>query len=150
LAEEEKQWQAEKAALRNDLKMAQPAFLKAVGLLEDCQLKDTAMSYLAAIAGEFEDEEQSKQWLLKRIEIPCATNTTKAESYYALGVKQWSCAYTLTSKYSNPKQSATDPFHFRAIANPADKQKFASCLSDGAAYLEKALQANPNYTDALF
>lgn len=150
LDEEERQWKAKREALQKDLKVAQPAFVKAAELAEDCQVKDAAMAYLVAIAGEFDDEEQSRQWLLKRIESPCATKGSRAESYYALGVKQWSCAYQVTGKYANSKLKATDPFHFRAITNLADKQQFDSCLATGAAYIEKALEADPDYVDAMF
>lgn len=146
--EENRRWEAKQAALEKDMKVAQPFFLKAVELADDCQIKDTAMAYLAAIAGQLGDDGQQREWLLKRIESSCATNSAKAESYYALGVKQWECAYTLTGKYANKK--AADPFHFRAIRNPADKQQFDNCAAKAAEFLEKALEAQPDYVDALF
>lgn len=150
MAEEDKQWKAKKAAFQNDLKIAQPAFLKATELSDDCLIKDTAMAYLAAAAGEFDDEQQRTRWLLKRVESPCATNFAKAESYFALAVENWQCAYTLTEKYAKPKLKDSEPFHFRAIADPADKRQFDKCLADGFGYLEKALAADPEYSDAMF
>ncbi len=150
IAEEDKQWKAKKAAFQKDLKIAQPAFLKAQELADDCLIKDTAMAYLAAAAGEFDDEQQRTQWLLKRAESHCAINFAKAESYFALAVNHWQCAYTLTEKYAKPKLKDSDPFHFRAIADPADKQQFDKCLADGLGYLEKALAADPYYPDAMF
>ncbi len=148
IAEEEKHWELERQALLNDLKIARPMFQKAAELAEDCQLKDSAMTYLAAIARELDESEQEKQWLLRRIDSACATSSIKAESYYALGAKQWQCAYDLTSKYANKK--ATDYFHFRTIANPADKQKLDTCIITAAEFLEKALEADPNFPDAMF
>lgn len=148
--EEEKQWQAKKAAFQEDLKVIQPAFLKAVELAADCQIKDTAMAYLAAIASDFERNEEYRQWLLKRLESSCATNVARAETYYALGVNQWSCAYRLANKYENAKLKYSDPFHFRAITNPADKRQFESCLAACAAYIEKALETDAGYSDAMF
>lgn len=150
IAEEEKQREMKDAAHRSDLKVAQPAFLKASELAEDCQIKDAAMSYLAVIAGDLDDADQRRQWLLKRIDSPCATNRVKAESYYALGVKQWGCAYNLTTKYANRKLQNADPFHFRGIASPEDKQKFGNCLTTGAEYIEKALEADPGFVDAMY
>lgn len=149
IAEEDKKWEAKKAAFQKDLKIAQPAFLKAAELADDCQIKDAAMSYLAAAASEFDDQEQERKWVLKRIESPCSTNTAKAESYFLLAVKQWSCAYQLTEKYAKPGLKATDPFHFRSL-NAKDKKQFDACLSSGFEYLEKALNLNPEYPDALF
>ena len=146
--EEDRKWKAQVAALQKDLKIAQPAFLKAAELAVDCQIKDAATAYLAAIATEFDDTELQKQWLLKRIESTCATNSAKAESYYALGVKQWECAYELTGKYANKK--AADPFHFRAITNPAEKQKFDNCVTTAIQYFEKALEADPKFIGAFF
>ena len=146
--EEERQWKAKQAALERDMKIAQPLFLKAVELTDDCQIKDTAMAYLAAIASQLGDDDGHREWLLKRIESSCATNSAKAESYYALGVKQWECAYTLTGKYANKK--AADPFHFRAITNLADKNQFDNCAARAAEFIEKALEAQPDYVDALF
>ncbi len=148
LDEEDRKWKTKVAALQKDLKVAQPAFLKAAELAVDCQTKDAAMAYLAAIAVEFDDTELQKQWLLKRIESSCATNSAKAESYYALGVKQWECAYNLTGKYANKK--AADPFHFRAISDPADKLKFGNCVTAGIEYMGKALEADPGLVDAMY
>lgn len=148
IAEDEKKWKAEQESLLKDLKVARPAFLKAAELADDCQIKDSSMAYLAAISREFNEDEQEGQWLLKRIESPCATNSVKAESYYALGVKQWAGAYELTSKYASKK--AADPFHFRSITNPADKQQFDRYVATAAEYLEKALGADPNFVDAMY
>ncbi len=148
IVEEDKQREIKEAAFREDLKAARPAFLKAADLADDCKIKDLAMSYLASIASEFEEDDQQRQWLLKRIDSPCATNTTRAESYYALGVKQWECAYTLTGKYALKK--AADPFHFRAITNSADKHQFDICAGRAAEFLEKALEAQPDFVDAMF
>ncbi len=148
IAEDEKQWKAKHDALLKDLKVAQPFFLKAAEVADDCQIKDVAMAYLAAIAREFEDGDGERQWLLKRIEHPCATNSVKAESYYALGVKQWAGAYELSGKYASKK--AADPFHFRSFTNPADKQKFDRYVAAADEYLEKALGADPNFVDAMF
>lgn len=146
--EENRKWKAQVEALKKDLKVAQPAFVKAAELAVDCQVKDAAMAYLAAIALELDDMELQKQWLFKRIEGPCATNRAKAESYYVLGVKQWARAYDLTGKYADKK--AADPFHFRTITNPADKQQLDSCISTAAQYFEKALEADPKFVDAVF
>lgn len=150
IAEEEKQAEMKAAAHRSDVKVALPAFLKASELAEDCQIKDAAMSYLAMIADHLDDTERERQWLLKRIDSPCATNRIKAESYYSLGIKQWVSAYNLTSKYANPKLKAADPFHFRVIANPAEKLKFANYVTTGGEYLEKALEADPGFVDAMY
>lgn len=146
--EENRKWKAKVDALQKDLKSAQPAFVKAAELAVDCQFKDAAMAYLAAIALEFDDTQLQKQWLFKRIESPCATNRAKAESYYLLGVKQWARAYDLTGKYTNKK--VADPFHFRIITNPADKQQLDNCISTAAQYFEKSLEADPKFADAVF
>lgn len=146
--EEERQQKVKRDALQKDLKIVQPAFVKAAELAEDCQVKDAAMAYLAAIADEFDSTEQRRQWLFKRIESPCATNEIKAEVYYSLGVQEWSCAYQITGKYANKK--AADLFHFRAVTNPADKQQLERCLTKAPEFIEKALAMSPDYVDAMY
>ena len=149
--EEDRQHKANEAAMREDLAAAVlPAIRKAYDLANDCQTKDAAMLYLNRIAVSLNNRQEARQWLLKRAESDCASKESVAESYYALGVEEWSCAYGLIEKYTNPKLKAADPFHFRAMTNSADKRQFDACLAAGFQHIEKALAANPNYVDAMF
>jgi len=147
-AEEEKQWKANKAAMREEFNAAAlPAIRKAYDLATECQTKDAAMFYLAWMASSLNDGEQARQWLLKRAESDCASKEAIAESYYALGVEEWACADQITEKYRDRK--AGEPFHFRKITSPSDKRQFDNCLGRSEAYMEKALEANPDYGDAM-
>lgn len=147
-AEEDRQRKAHEAAMREDFASSvQPAIRKAYDLASDCQTKDAARSYLTWIAFSMGDKEAATQWLLKRANDECSSKESVAESYYALGVEEWACAYSVSGKYKDRK--ASDPFHFRRIANASDRQQFDNCLSRSAEYIEKALATNQDYVEAL-
>lgn len=150
-AEEERQRKAKELAMRKEMTATiLPAIRKAYDLANDCQTKDAVMSYLNRIAVSLNNRQEARQWLLTRAESDCASKESVAESYYALGVEEWSCAYDLIERYTNPKLKAADPFHFRAITRSEDKRQFDACLAAGFQYIEKALEANPDYADAMF
>lgn len=148
-AEEERQREADVAAMREEMSKAiLPAIRKAYELTGDCQTKDAALLYLNRIADSLGQTQEARQWLLKRAESDCSSKESLAESYYTLAVEEWACAYKVSGKYK--VKSEVDPFQFRQITNAADKRQFETCLSRSEAYIEKALTADPNYVDAMY
>jgi len=132
-----------------DLNGAVNAFQKALDLATDCRTKDLALSYLATAYGEIGAEVEETETILKRAESECATTEIKMASYYSLGVKNWQCAYSLSTAYIDKNKLSYDPFHYRNFTDPTDKQRFDDCTTKGLEYIEKALALDPEYVSAI-
>ncbi len=116
---------------------------------KDCKVRDTAIGYIAAINGDrLENEAAQREWLLKRTEGECATTDIKAQTYYSIGVKYWQCAFGITNVYADKQKNDSDPFHYRNINNPKDKEKFDDCVNKSFEYLNKSIAAKPDYSEA--
>ena len=120
----------------------------------DCKVRDTAIGYIAAIYGDklegdkAANEAAQREWLLKRTEGECATTDIKAQTYYSIGVKYWQCAFGLSNAYADKQKNDSDPFHYRNINNPKDKEKFDDCVNKSFEYLNKSIAAKPDYSEA--
>lgn len=130
-------------------------YKKALALSESkCANYDNAISYIASIYMDLGNEEEWRNWMLQRAEGKCVVdNTVKATTYYAVGVKYWTCSYDQTTRYQDKAKLASDPFHYRNMDYPAalvDKQKAEGCAAKGLEYIEKAIQVDPSYVDAMF
>jgi tetratricopeptide (TPR) repeat protein len=132
----------------SDLIDAINAFKRAFDMATDCATKDQALTRLASAYDQLGAEAEVTELLLKRAESECATNEVKASSYYSLGVKHWMCAYDLSTAYADRNNS--EPFHYRAFTNLADRRKFDNCLTKGFEFIEKALALDPEYVEAIF
>ena len=116
---------------------------------KDCKIKDTAIGYIAAINGDrLDNEAAQREWLLKRTEGECATTDIKAQTYYSIGVKYWQCAFGLSNAYADKQKNDSDPFHYRNINNPKDKDKFDNCVNKSFEFLNKSIAAKPDYSEA--
>jgi len=131
---------------------------KALGLANNCQLKDNAMGYISEIykdlaggepdsAKKKEYDDKHREWLLNRANSECATTKDKATIYHSIAIGYWDCAYTQSTRYAD-KAKAQDPFHCRNFYYAPDKQKFDECLAKGLEFNSKALSIDPDYTDA--
>jgi tetratricopeptide (TPR) repeat protein len=119
----------------------------------NCKNQDNAISYIATIYDDLENKDENRNWLLKRAEGECATKEIKATTYYSIAVKYWTCSYDQTTRYQDKTKSATEPFHYRNMDYPAaqqDKTNAEGCITKGLEYIEKALQVDPDYVDAMF
>lgn len=117
----------------------------------NCVNTDNAIGYIATIYNDINNEDEWRNWMLKRAEGECATKEVKATSYYSIGVKYWNCSYDQTTRYQD--KMAKDPFHYRNMDYPAalpDKAKAQTCAAKGLEFVEKALQVDPEYVDAQF
>ncbi|MFN0084499.1 MAG: hypothetical protein ACKVX9_03850 [Blastocatellia bacterium] len=117
----------------------------------NCVNTDNAIGYIATIYNDIENEQEWRNWMLKRAEGECATKEVKVTSYYSIGVKFWNCSYDQTTRYQD--KTSKDPFHYRNMDYPAalpDKAKAQECAARGLEFIEKALQVDPEYVDAMF
>lgn len=140
---------ADKTRLANE---ALDTYKKALELTtNNCRNRDNAISYIASIYDDLENRDQWREWILKRAETDCAGKDVKATTYYTVAVKYWECAKLQTDRYQD--KAAQDPFHYRnmdyAAALP-DKQKAEECVAKGLEFVEKALQEDSQYVDAMY
>jgi hypothetical protein len=122
---------------------------------QNCDLVDNALSYMAVIHDEMNNFEEWRKVMEERATGDCTTKKDiKAQSFYSIGVKYWQLAYDQTTRYQDKDQFIQDPFHYRKMDySPealADKQKTEENVAKGFEYLEKALQVEPEYTEAMF
>jgi tetratricopeptide (TPR) repeat protein len=128
-------------------------YKKALTLTNNCVAVDNALSYMATIYDDMNDVDQWRKTMEERASNQCSKKDAKAQSYYAIGVKYWQCSYDQTTRYADKALLLKDPFHYRNMDYPAaqpDKQKAGACVDNGLANLEKALQVDPEYVDAMF
>ena len=130
-------------------------YKKALELSEgNCANYDNAISYIASIYDDLGNTDEWRNWMLQRAEGKCVVNNeVKATTYYAVGVKYWTCSYDETTRYQDKAKLAADPFHYRNMDYPAalaDKKKAEDCAVKGLEYIEKAIQVDPSYVDAMF
>lgn len=130
-------------------------YKKALELSEgNCANYDNAVSYIASIYDDLGNSDEWRNWMLMRAEGKCVvSNEVKATTYYAVGVKYWTCSYDETTRYQDKAKLAEDPFHYRNMDYPAalaDKKKAEDCAVKGLEYIEKAINVDPGYVDAMF
>lgn len=127
-------------------------YKKALDLtVNNCRNRDNAISYIASIYEDLEDRDHWREWILKRAETECADKDIKATTFYTVAVKYWEGAKFQTDRYQI--KDAQDPFHYRnmdyAAALP-DKQKAEESVAKGLEFVEKALQEDSQYVDAMY
>jgi Tetratricopeptide repeat len=128
-------------------------FEKALTLSGDnCTNKDNAVSNIAVIYDDLNDNEQWRTWMLKRAEDTCSNKETKLASYYVIAVRYFNCSHDQTNRYQD-RTKTDDSWHYRDMDYPAalpDKRKAEDCVTKGLEYIEKALQENPEDSNSLF
>src|SRR5262249_2052860 len=110
-------------------------------------------SYLATIYQDLNNFEDWRKTMEDRATNKCSKKDAQAQSYYAIGVEYWRCSYTQTNRYADKALVTQKPFHYRNMDYPdapPDKQKSLSFGTNGLAILEKALQLDTEYVEAMF
>lgn len=117
----------------------------------NCRNTDNALLYIASIYEDLEDRDNWRSWILKRTEGDCSNKDLKATTYYTVAVKYWEDAKAQTDRYQD--KASQDPFHYRNMDYPAalaDKQKTEESITKGLEYIDKALQVDPEYVQAMY
>ena len=112
---------------------------------------DTAMAFQANVYNQLakavpekaeEYKQKYRETLLKRADLPSATQQVKADVNYTLGVNYWEEAYALDQQYIT--KSPPQPI-------PPDKvEKIRPLVQKAHEYLERAISIDPNYANAYF
>jgi hypothetical protein len=78
--------------------------------------------------------------LLARAELPSASNKTKADVFYTLGVGYWKASYDLGYPYVSKKQ----PIPLEVV------EKMKPLIRQAHEYLQKTISVQPDYSNAYF
>jgi hypothetical protein len=137
-------------------------YQKALSLANgNCSVIDNAQSYIAIIYDDMRradrnDVRSIDEWrktILDRATNECLKKEIRAQSYYGLGVDYWQCSYDQTTRYQDRTLYIKDQFHYRKMDySPealADRAKAQACVTKGFEYLEKSLEIDPEYTEAM-
>jgi tetratricopeptide (TPR) repeat protein len=128
-------------------------FEKALTLSEgNCTNKDNAISNIAVIYDDLNDNDNWRIWIQKRAEDGCSNKEVRLNSYYHIAAKYFDCSHEQTNRYQN-KANVSDAWHYRDMDYPAalpDKRKAEDCTTRGLEYIEKALQQDPEDPNSLF
>jgi Tetratricopeptide repeat len=147
---EQEKNEAKKKEIANQ---ALQVFEKALSLSgSNCTNKDNAISNIAVIYDDLNDNDSWRTWILKRAEDSCSSKETRLTSYYHIAVRYFNCSHDQTNRYQN-KANASDVWHYRDMDYPAalaDKRKSEDCVTKGLEYIEKALEQDPEDSNSLF
>jgi tetratricopeptide (TPR) repeat protein len=110
-----------------------------------------SMAYSQAASGTPEEKEkdldEARKWNIRRIEM----DPKNAEAYYSLGVIAWAEAFpaigTVRAKLGI-KADDDSPIK-NEKEREALKEKYGKIVDDGMNYLQKAIDLNPQYDDAM-
>jgi tetratricopeptide (TPR) repeat protein len=130
-------------------------YQKALSLANNnCIVVDNALSYIAVIHDDTRNTDEWRKTMVERATHKCMTKESRAQSFYGLGVNYWQCSYDQTTRYQDKALFNTDQFHYRKMDySPealADRAKAQACVTKGFEYFEKALEIDPEYTQAMF
>lgn len=110
---------------------------------------DQALAYKANIYDQLarvnpdkaaEYKQAQRDTLEKRASVPSATNKTKADVFYTLGVGYWKESYDSNAGYLQKGRSVP----------PEILQKMKPLVQKGHEYLQKAVSIDPDYANAWF
>ncbi|HWB32324.1 MAG TPA: hypothetical protein VG714_04035 [Acidobacteriaceae bacterium] len=114
----------------------------------------TALKQIASIYRNIQKFDQAKQYELKVIQAPKATDADKAEAMYIVGVVDWQLAYknglAILAKEGKPTLNGLtgDPDKSKAACQAFVDQN-TDLVKEGMDYLNQAIAINPNYDDAM-
>lgn len=87
-----------------------------------------------------EFKQKQREMLLARAELPSASNKTKADVFYTLGVGYWKASYDLGYPYVSRKQ----PIPLEVV------EKMKPLIRQAHEYLQKTISVQPDYSNAYF
>lgn len=118
-------------------------------ILEKNPKDEESYKAVAALLGAL-DENQQRQWVLKRASDGSIPNEKRAEAYTILASKDWTCSYTITEQPTNKKMEPKDGKTVVVYQKPKESKDYDAamqCVAHGMEEAEKAIGLDP-YNDA--
>jgi tetratricopeptide (TPR) repeat protein len=130
-----------------NMKMAQAAHEQFMKVLEQDPKNEVGIASIASLYLNQKKWDDAQQWYEKLVAI----NPQNAEAYYSIGFIAWSKWYPEYGKARaelGMKQEDPGPIKNKKVREEL-KAKFLPVINGGLAALDKALQINPDYDDAM-
>jgi Tfp pilus assembly protein PilF len=127
--------------------MAKAAHEQFMKVLDQDPRSEVAIASLASLYLNQKKWDEAQQWFEKQVAI----NPNNADAYYSLGFIAWSKWYPvyMTARANlGMKQEDPGPIKDKKVKEEL-KAKFLPIINAGLAALDKALQINPDYDDAM-
>ena len=137
-----------------NMKMAQQAIDGFQEVLAADPNNMLAVSSLASLYFNMQEFEKAEEWHRKRIDLAMATepvDPSAADSYYTIGVIKWTESYQpRMDARAEMEMQPNDP---GPLKNAQQRQELAQqtvpAIESGLEALNKALEVNPDYADAM-
>ena len=107
---------------------------------------EEAYKAIAALLGAL-DEDQQRQWIIKRASDGAVPSQKRAEAYTILASKDWNCSFTITEQPANKKTEQKDGKPIIVSQKPKSAKDFETaqqCVARGMEEAEKAISFDPN------
>jgi tetratricopeptide (TPR) repeat protein len=107
---------------------------------------DAAHAFIAELYKGLGQEEEHRNWLLKRIQLPGQSDEVRAQTYYTLAVGYWEQSYKISQKYLVPR---TQPPAYKPTKEweAGDAEKVKDTVMKGLQLMEESLKINPKYAN---
>ncbi|MBC7911619.1 MAG: hypothetical protein H7Y30_14020 [Pyrinomonadaceae bacterium] len=119
-------------------------------ILENNPADEDSYKAIAALYGVL-DENQLRDWIMKRASNESVDGPKRAEAYTILASKDWNCSYQITEQPANKKTEMKDGKPVIIFVKPKDQKDFDTaqqCIARGMEEAEKAISNDPNSDSA--
>lgn len=131
----------------DNVNMAKAAYDQFSKVLEQDQKNEVAIASIASLYLNQKKWDDAEQWYRKLVEI----NPKNADAYYSIGFIAWSKwypAYGTARANLGMKQEDPGPIKDKKVKEEL-KAKYLPVINGGLQALDKALEINPDYDDAM-
>jgi tetratricopeptide (TPR) repeat protein len=118
-------------------------------LLDKDPKNEEAYKAVASLLGALREDQQQRDWIMKRANDGSADADKRSEAYVVLGSKDWHCSNEITDLPAN-KVTTVDPTSNKATVSykkPKDEKDFQNakmCVTRGLEEIENAIKLDPN------
>lgn len=115
-------------------------------ILEKHPEDEESYKAIAALLGAL-DENQQRQWIMKRAGDGSVAKEKRAEAYTILASKDWNCSYEITEQPTSKKMETIDGKTVIVFQKPKEAKDYDTaqqCVARGMEGAEKAIGFDPN------
>lgn len=112
---------------------------------------DDAYNAVAFLYGSIKDDNQQRDWIMRRANLDGIPNDKRADAYTVLGSKEWDCSFKITEQRENQQTIQKDGKALIQYKKPKDEKDYETaqqCVAKGMELIEKAVSLDPNSESA--
>jgi tetratricopeptide (TPR) repeat protein len=116
-------------------------------VLERDPKNEEAYKAIATLLGAIKDDQQQREWILKRANDPNIDPDKRSEAYVVLASKDWHCSNEITDLPSNKVTTVVEQKATVSYKKPKDEKDFQAakmCVTRGLEEIENAIKLDPN------